>query len=48
MGFDLNGLLNARRGEGSELHARHMNHQVPRVLHAIVVVMTGIIRFLHC
>jgi len=35
MGFDLNGLLDARRGEGSELHARHMNHQVPRVLHAI-------------
>jgi ornithine--oxo-acid transaminase len=35
MGFDLNGLLDARRGEGYELHGRHVNHQVPRMLHAI-------------
>jgi acetylornithine/succinyldiaminopimelate/putrescine aminotransferase len=35
MGFDLNGLLDARRGEGYALHARYLNHQTPRVLHAI-------------
>jgi acetylornithine/succinyldiaminopimelate/putrescine aminotransferase len=35
MGFDLNGILDARRGEGSTLHARYLNRQTPRVLHAI-------------
>jgi len=35
MGFDLHGLLEARRGEGYELSARHLNPQTERVLHAI-------------
>ena len=35
MGFDLPGLLAARRGEGYELHARYLNPQLPRMLHAI-------------
>jgi hypothetical protein len=35
MGFDLPGLLAARRDQGYELHARHMNPQLPRMLHAI-------------
>jgi ornithine--oxo-acid transaminase len=35
MGFDLPGLLAARRGEGYELHARLLNPQLPRMLHAI-------------
>lgn len=34
-GFDLPGLLAARRGQGYVLQARHLNHQVPRVLHAL-------------
>jgi ornithine--oxo-acid transaminase len=35
MGFDLPGLLAARRAEGYELHARLLNPQLPRMLHAI-------------
>jgi len=35
MPFDLNELLEARRGENYELQAKFVNHQVPRVLHAI-------------
>ncbi len=35
MGFDLGSLLDARAGEGYALHDRHLNPQVPRVLHAI-------------
>ncbi len=35
MGFDLAGLLAARRGQGYELHARYLNPQLPRMLHAI-------------
>jgi ornithine--oxo-acid transaminase len=35
MGFDLPGLLAARRGQGHELHARYLNPQLPRMLHAI-------------
>jgi ornithine--oxo-acid transaminase len=35
MGFDLPGLLAARRGEGYDLHARLLNPQLPRMLHAI-------------
>jgi ornithine--oxo-acid transaminase len=35
MGFDLNGVLDARHGEGYALHARYLNPQTPRVLHAI-------------
>ena len=35
MGFDLPGLLAARQGEGYELHARYLNPQLPRMLHAI-------------
>jgi ornithine--oxo-acid transaminase len=35
MGFDLPSLLTARRGEGYELHARYLNPQLPRMLHAI-------------
>ncbi|MGH3471775.1 MAG: aspartate aminotransferase family protein [Nocardioidaceae bacterium] len=35
MGFDLSGLLATRSGEGHELHARHLNQQVPRMLRAI-------------
>ncbi len=35
MGFDLPGLLAARRGAGYELHARYLNPQLPRMLHAI-------------
>jgi ornithine--oxo-acid transaminase len=35
MGFDLPGLLAARRGQGYELHARYLNPQLPRMLHAI-------------
>lgn len=35
MGFDLLSLLAARGGEGYALHSAHVNHQVPRVLHAI-------------
>jgi ornithine--oxo-acid transaminase len=35
MGFDLPGLLAERSGEGYELHARYMNPQLPRMLHAI-------------
>ncbi len=35
MGFDLNGVLDARRGEGYALHGRYLNPQTPRVLHAI-------------
>ena len=33
--FDLAGLLERRGGERYELHARHLNHQLPRMLHAI-------------
>jgi ornithine--oxo-acid transaminase len=35
MGFDLPGLLEGRRGQGYELHARYLNPQLPRMLHAI-------------
>ncbi len=35
MGFDLPGLLAANDGRGYELHARHLNPQLPRMLHAI-------------
>jgi ornithine--oxo-acid transaminase len=35
MGFDLPSLLSARRGEGYDLHARYLNPQLPRTLHAI-------------
>ena len=35
MGFDLPGLLAERSGQGYELHARYMNPQFPRMLHAI-------------
>lgn len=34
-GFDLKGLLERRGGEGYVLHERHMNPQLPRMLHAI-------------
>jgi ornithine--oxo-acid transaminase len=35
MGFDLATLLTARRGQGYDLHARYLNPQLPRMLHAI-------------
>ncbi len=35
MGFDLPGLLADRQGQGYELHARYLNPQRPRMLHAI-------------
>jgi ornithine--oxo-acid transaminase len=35
MGFDLPSLLEGRRGQGYELHARYLNPQRPRMLHAI-------------
>jgi len=35
MGFDLPSLLAARRAEGYDLHARYLNPQLPRMLHAI-------------
>jgi acetylornithine/succinyldiaminopimelate/putrescine aminotransferase len=35
MGFDLQGLLATRNGEGYGLHARHINPQLPKTLHAI-------------
>jgi ornithine--oxo-acid transaminase len=35
MGFDLPGLVSGRRGQGYELHARYLNPQLPRMLHAI-------------
>jgi acetylornithine/succinyldiaminopimelate/putrescine aminotransferase len=35
MEFDLPSLLTARRGEGYDLHARLLNPQLPRMLHAI-------------
>ncbi len=35
MGFDLPGLLAERGGQGYELHARYLNPQRPRMLHAI-------------
>ncbi|OEJ93504.1 aspartate aminotransferase family protein [Streptomyces thermolilacinus] len=34
-GFDLRKLLADRADERYELHARHLNHQLPRMLHAI-------------
>ena len=34
-GFDLTGLLAERGTERYELHARHLNHQLPRMLHTI-------------
>lgn len=34
-GFDLAALLAERGGERYELHARHLNHQLPRMLHTI-------------
>ncbi|MEU5421746.1 aspartate aminotransferase family protein [Streptomyces sp. NPDC020799] len=34
-GFDLTRLLAERGGERYELHARHLNHQLPRMLHTI-------------
>ena len=33
--FDLTELLSSRRGENYDLQGRYVNHQVPRVLHAI-------------
>src|SRR6266436_5864267 len=35
MGFDLPSLLSERNGQGYELHARYLNPQRPRMLHAI-------------
>ena len=35
MGFDVGSLLDDRGEEGYELHRRHMNPQLPRVLHTI-------------
>ena len=35
MGFDVGSLLDDRGDEGFELHRRHMNPQLPRVLHTI-------------
>ena len=35
MGFDLPSLITARRGEGYDLHARYLNPQLPKMLHAI-------------
>jgi ornithine--oxo-acid transaminase len=35
MGFDLPSLIAARRGEGYDLHARYLNPQLPKMLHAI-------------
>jgi ornithine--oxo-acid transaminase len=34
-GFDLAGLLAERGGERYELHAKYLNHQLPRMLHTI-------------
>ncbi|GFN08677.1 hypothetical protein Smic_72330 [Streptomyces microflavus] len=34
-GFDLGRLLAERGAERYELHARHLNHQLPRMLHTI-------------
>ncbi|MFI8848589.1 aspartate aminotransferase family protein [Streptomyces sp. 891-h] len=34
-GFDLSKLLAERSGERYELHMRHLNHQLPRMLHTI-------------
>ncbi|MFC9234722.1 aspartate aminotransferase family protein, partial [Streptomyces decoyicus] len=34
-GFDLTALLAERGGERYELHTRHLNHQLPRMLHTI-------------
>ncbi|MBB5936647.1 aspartate aminotransferase family protein [Streptomyces zagrosensis] len=34
-GFDLGRLLTQRGAEGYELHARYLNHQLPRMLHTI-------------
>ncbi|MER5307441.1 aspartate aminotransferase family protein [Streptomyces sp. NPDC002773] len=33
--FDLRALLSERGGERYELHAKHLNHQLPRMLHTI-------------
>jgi acetylornithine/succinyldiaminopimelate/putrescine aminotransferase len=35
MGFDLDGLLDGRRGTAQELHRRYLNPQLPRVLRTI-------------
>src|SRR6266516_3395562 len=35
MGFDLPSLVAARHGQGYQLHARYLNPQLPRMLHAI-------------
>jgi ornithine--oxo-acid transaminase len=35
VGFDIAALLAERRGEGYELQSKHLNAQVPRMLHAI-------------
>ncbi|HKA05090.1 MAG TPA: aminotransferase class III-fold pyridoxal phosphate-dependent enzyme, partial [Acidimicrobiales bacterium] len=35
MGFDLDGLLDARNGDGFDLHRRLLNPQIPRVLRTI-------------
>jgi len=35
MGFDLPSLITARRDEGYDLHARYLNPQLPKMLHAI-------------
>ncbi|MFJ6748779.1 aspartate aminotransferase family protein [Streptomyces sp. NPDC091266] len=34
-GFDLTALLRERGGERYDLHTRHLNHQLPRMLHTI-------------
>src|SRR4051794_14352152 len=35
VGFDIKALLEERRNDGAALHARYINAQVPKVLHAI-------------
>jgi acetylornithine/succinyldiaminopimelate/putrescine aminotransferase len=35
MGFDLAALLASRAGQGPSLHRRHLNRQVPRLLHGL-------------
>jgi ornithine--oxo-acid transaminase len=43
MGFDIRALIEQRRGQGEQLHAKHLNAQVPRMLHTIGFqrVLTG-------
>jgi acetylornithine/succinyldiaminopimelate/putrescine aminotransferase len=35
VGFDLAALLSSRGGQGASLHRRHLNRQVPRLLHGL-------------